>query len=109
MGDSDPVLTYRQLIAEVKRLCVQRQTGWVFITTSDNHSVRFALQNGAIVAMIFRNQTGLEALASIQRVLKGSLSFSNGPPGPTPRWQPCACGPAITASTSKSSRSITAT
>ena len=34
MGDSDPVLTYRQLIAEVRRLCVQRQTGWLFITTS---------------------------------------------------------------------------
>ena len=85
MGDSDPVLTYRQLIAEVKRLCVQRQTGWVFITTSDNHSVRFALQNGAIVAMIFRNQTGLAALASIQRVLKGSLSFSNGLPNPKPQ------------------------
>ena len=85
MSDSDPVLTYRQLIGEVRRLCAQRQTGWVFITTSDNHSVRFGLQNGAIVAIMFRNQTGLEALAAIQRVLKGSLSFSNGPPLPKPQ------------------------
>ena len=82
MGDSDPVLTYRQLIAEVRRLCVQRQTGWLFITTSDNHSVRFGLQNGAIVALTFRNKTGMEALAAIQQVLKGSLSFSNGLPKP---------------------------
>jgi hypothetical protein len=85
MGDSDPVLTYRQLIAEVRRLCAQRQTGWLFITTSDNHSVRFGLQNGAIVALTFRNTTGREALAAIQRVLKGSLSFSSGPPNPTPQ------------------------
>jgi hypothetical protein len=85
MGDSDPVLTYRQLIGEVRRLCAQRQTGWVFITTSDNHSVRFGLQNGVIIAIVFRNQTGLEALASIQRVLKGSLSFSSGLPNPKPQ------------------------
>ena len=85
MGDSDPVLTYRQLIAEVRRLCVQRQTGWLFITTSDNHSVRFGLQNGAIVALTFRNKTGMEALAAIQQVLKGSLSFSNGLPDPKPQ------------------------
>src|SRR5262245_38753291 len=85
MGDSDPVLTYRQLIAEVRRLCAQRQTGWLFITTSDNHSVRFGLQDGAIVALTFRNKTGPEALAAIQRVLKGSLSFSSGPPSPKPQ------------------------
>ncbi len=85
MGDSDPVLTYRQLIGEVRRLCAQRQTGWVFITTSDNHSVRFGLQNGTIVAIMFRNQTGLEALAAIQRVHKGSLRFSSGIPLPTPQ------------------------
>jgi hypothetical protein len=85
MGDSDPILTYRQLIAEVRRLCAQRQTGWLFVTTSDNHSVRFGLQNGAIVALTFRNKTGLEALAAIQRVLKGSPSFSSGPPDPKPQ------------------------
>jgi hypothetical protein len=85
MGDNDPVLTYRQLIAEVRRLCVQRQTGWLFITTSDNHSVRFGLQNGAIVALTFRNKTGMEALAGIQQVLKGSPSFSNRLPDPKPQ------------------------
>src|SRR2546425_799884 len=83
MDGNDSVLTYGQLIGEVRRLCAQHQTGRVFITTSDNHSVSFGLQNGAIVALGFRNQTGLEALAGIQRVHKGSLSFSSGlPPKP---------------------------
>jgi len=85
MTESDPVLTYRQLIAELRRLCVQRQTGWLFITTSDNHSVRFGIQNGAIVALTFRNKTGLEALAAIQQVLKGSLRFSSEPTSPKPQ------------------------
>jgi hypothetical protein len=61
----------------------------VFITTSDNHSVSFGLQNGAIVALGFRNQTGLDALAAIQRVHKGSLGFASGlPPKPQPGLPP---------------------
>src|SRR2546427_7092444 len=89
MDGNDSVLTYGQLIGEVRRLCAQHQTGRVFITTSDNHSVSFGLQNGAIVALGFRNQTGLEALAAIQRVHKGSLSFSSGlPPKPQPGLPP---------------------
>jgi hypothetical protein len=85
MDGNDTVLTYGQLIGELRRLCVQHQTGRLFITTSDNHSVSFGLQNGVIVALSFRNQTGLEALAAIQRVHKGSASFSSGLP---PKSQP---------------------
>ena len=89
MDGNDSVLTYGQLIGEVRRLCAQHQTGRVFITTSDNHSVSFGLQNGVIVALGFRNQTGLEALAAIQRVHKGSLSFASGlPPKPQPGLPP---------------------
>jgi len=85
MDGNDTVLTYGQLIGELRRLCAQHQTGRLFITTSDNHSVSFGLQNGVIVALSFRNQTGLEALAAIQRVHKGSASFSGGLP---PKSQP---------------------
>ena len=89
MDGNDSVLTYGQLIGEVRRLCGQHQTGRVFITTSDNHSVSFGLQNGAIVALSFRNQTGLEAVAAIQRIHKGSLNFSSGlPPKPQPGLPP---------------------
>jgi hypothetical protein len=85
MGDTDGLLTYRQLIGEVRRFCAQRQTGCVFIKTSDNHGVRFTLQNGTIVAVGFRNQTGLEALASVQRIRKGRVSFSDGLPPQDPQ------------------------
>ena len=46
MAGADGFLTYPELIGEVRRLCAQRQTGCIFITTSDNHGVRFALQGG---------------------------------------------------------------
>src|SRR5262245_65068447 len=85
MGDTDGVLTYRQLIGELRRFCTQRQTGCVFITTSDNHSVRFTLQNGTIVAVGFRNQTGPAALASVQKIQKGRVSFSDGLPPQDPQ------------------------
>ncbi len=77
MGDADGLLSYRELIGEVRHLCAQRQTGSVFITTSNNHAVRFALQNGTIIAVSFRQQTGLDALVSIQRITKGRLKYSD--------------------------------
>jgi len=85
MGDTDGYVTYRQLIGELRRFCEQRRTGGVFITTSDNHSVRFTLQNGTIVAVGFRNQTGPAALASVQKIQKGRVSFSDGLPSQDPQ------------------------
>src|SRR5215475_3433543 len=85
MGDTDGYVTYRQLIGELRRFCEQRRTGGVFITTSDNHSVRFTLQNGTIVAVGFRNQTGPAALASVQKIQKGRVSFSDGLPPQDPQ------------------------
>src|SRR5262245_12886342 len=78
MSGGDSFLTYRQLVGELRRLCAERKTGSVFVTTSENHSVRFALQNGTIIAVYFRNQIGPDALASIQKIRKGRLSFSDG-------------------------------
>ena len=85
MGSADSFLGYRELLGEVRRLCGQRQTGSIFITTSDNYSVRFALQNGTIIAVGFRNQTGMEAIASVQRISKGRLQFSDGLPPQQPQ------------------------
>ena len=91
MAGADGFLTYPELIGEVRRLCAQRQTGCVFITTSDNHSVRFALQGGTIVAVAFRQRTGPDALTSIRRISKGRLQFSDTAPSQEP--QPGISGP----------------
>jgi hypothetical protein len=74
----DAGLGYRELIGEVRRLSAEGRTGTVFITTSDNHSVRFVLRGGTISAVGFGLQTGLAAVTSITRIIGGRLSFSDG-------------------------------
>jgi len=74
----DAGLGYRELIGEVRRLSAEGRTGTVFITTSDNHSVRFVLRGGTISAVGFGLQTGLAAVTSIARITGGRLSFSDG-------------------------------
>jgi len=74
----DAGLGYRDLIGEVRRLSAEGRTGTVFITTSDNHSVRFMLRGGTIGAVGFGLQTGLAAVTSIARITGGRLSFSDG-------------------------------
>jgi hypothetical protein len=76
VADSNALLGYGQIVGELRRLCAERATGSVFITTSDNHAARFALASGAIIAVWFRQQTGPDALASIQRVTGGKLRYS---------------------------------
>jgi len=73
----DAGLGYRDLIGEVRRLSAEGRTGTVFITTSDNHSVRFVLRGGTISAVGFGLQTGLAAVTSIARITGGRLSFSD--------------------------------
>ncbi len=77
MKSGDAGLGYRDLIGEVRRLSAEGRTGTVFITTSDNHSVRFVLRGGTISAVGFGLQTGLAAVTSIARITGGRLSFSD--------------------------------
>lgn len=79
MKSGDASLGYRDLIGEVRRLSAEGRTGTVFITTADNHSVRFVLRGGTISAVGFGLQTGLAAVTSITRITGGRLSFSDEP------------------------------
>jgi hypothetical protein len=73
---TDGLLSYAELIAEVRRLCAQRSSGCIFITTSDNHAIRFELRSGKIIALSFRQHTGAKAVESIQRITGGQLRYS---------------------------------
>ena len=73
---AEGVLSYAELIAEVRRLCTQRSSGCIFITTSDNHAIRFELRSGKIIAVSFRQHTGAKALEPIQRITGGRLRYS---------------------------------
>ena len=77
VAEANGLLGYGQLVGELRRLCAERATGSVFITTSENQAARFALASGTIIAVWFRQQTGADALASIQRVTGGRLRYSD--------------------------------
>lgn len=71
-------LTFEQLIAELRQLCHRHLTGTMFITTDDNHSVRFVLENGEIVSWAYGHRRGTEALNKILTVKSGRYSFAEG-------------------------------
>ena len=81
---ADGLLSYADLIAEVRRLCAQGLSGCVFITTSENHGVRFELWRGKIIGLFFRQLTGAKAIDAIRRITAGRLKYSeeviNHPP-----------------------------
>lgn len=76
MASADGVLSYQGLIREVRRLCSRRMSGCIFITTSENHAVRFELHDGTITAVSFRQQLGLDAIPAIKRITGGQLRYS---------------------------------
>jgi hypothetical protein len=81
---ADALLGYPELIAEVRRVCAQGRSGCVFITTSENHAVRFELWRGKIIGLSFRQLTGAKAIDAIRRITAGRLRYSeeviNHPP-----------------------------
>ena len=70
-------LSYGRLMAELATLCAAGRTGTMFIATTDNHAARIGLRQGKIVALVFRNQRGLDALDHIRKVTAGRWSFSD--------------------------------
>jgi hypothetical protein len=79
MKKSLPLLNYQELIAEVHRLFINKQTGTVFITTSDNHLVRLVLNQGEIVHLVYdTNHRSYDAIPLIRQIQAGRLQFAKG-------------------------------
>lgn len=77
-----PLLSYRELISELKQLLSNRATGVMFISTLDNHAVHINLEKGTIIGCRFRFKRGLDALPLIMEMEAGHYSFNLGAPGP---------------------------
>ncbi len=76
-----PLLSYRELISELKQLISERASGVMFISTNDNHAVHIGLENGEIVGCRYRFKRGLDALPLIMEIEAGRYSFNSGPSG----------------------------
>ncbi len=79
MKKSTPLLKYQELIAEIHRLFAEKQTGTIFITTSDNHLVRMVLNKGEIVHLVYdTNYRSYDAIPLLKKIQAGRLQFARG-------------------------------
>ncbi|MES9964128.1 MAG: hypothetical protein ABW116_11350 [Candidatus Sedimenticola sp. 20ELBAFRAG] len=51
-------------------------SGTLYITTDQNHSARFVINNGNIVSMSFRSKKGMQALPGLTAIESAKYSFS---------------------------------
>lgn len=67
---------FDKLVRELRRLCDERQSGTLFITTEENHAARFVIKDGAIVGVTYRTKHGLGAIPFIKSIKGGTSIFS---------------------------------
>jgi len=72
----DALRGYDDLIAELRRLGIERRTGTLFIATADNESGQIGMRDGLIVHARFRRKTGLEAAYVLRKIGKARFSFT---------------------------------
>jgi hypothetical protein len=68
--------SYDELIAELRRLGLERRTGTIFIATADNESGQIGTRDGLIVHARFRRKTGIEAAYLLRKIGKARFSFT---------------------------------
>jgi len=72
----DALRSYDELIAELRRLGLERRTGTIFIATADNESGQIGMRDGLIVHARFRRKTGIEAAYLLRKIGKARFSFT---------------------------------
>jgi len=72
----DALRSYDELIAELRRLGLERRTGTLFIATADNESGQIGIRDGLIVHARFRRKTGIEAAYALRKMGKVRFSFT---------------------------------
>lgn len=71
------LLSYRELLLTLQRLCKEKRTGTMFINDGSEHSAKLVLEQGLIFDIIFKGQSGEAALALIKEIKQGKASFSS--------------------------------
>lgn len=78
MSDSGEALPFASLMQALRALTEQSATGTLMIATDDNHSARFVLDRGGIVAVAFGRLRGMEAVAAMRGIRAGRHRFARG-------------------------------
>lgn len=75
MDYSSSILHYQELVRNLQYFCNDRRSGTMFITTDNNHSIRFILKKGVIVSLAYRIKYGNNALDLIKKGMSGVFAF----------------------------------
>jgi Domain of unknown function (DUF4388) len=67
---------YDDLVAELRKLGLERRTGTLFIATADNEGGQIGMRDGLIVHARFRRKTGIEAAYVLRKVDRARFSFT---------------------------------
>ena len=71
------LLTYRELIITLQRLCKEKRSGIMFINDGSLKSAKINLEKGVIIDVSFKEKQGQAALDLIKQIQKGKASFSS--------------------------------
>jgi len=71
-------IEFRKLLEELRNICIEAQTGTVFIVTESNQWAEIRIEKGKITNIKFRNKRGIEALRLLKQVDKARYSFNEG-------------------------------
>lgn len=78
MSAGQPLVSYDELLKELRQLCSDRRVGTLFISTADNKAASFTLLEGEIVGARFRVFRGREALPMIKNIGMARYAFADG-------------------------------
>jgi hypothetical protein len=76
MSDHSPSVGFDALMAALADYCGQRRSGTLFIVTSDNHSAKFVLENGELVACGYSLKQGHDALPLLRGIKECTFRFA---------------------------------
>jgi hypothetical protein len=71
-------IPFPEIVAELRKLCIQAVTGTLFVATKANRSAQLMLDKGEIVFIYFFNKRGKEALELMSTIRAGRFRFQEG-------------------------------
>lgn len=71
-------IPFSEIILEIGKICKQKATGTLFVSTSDNRSAQIMLDRGEIVFVFFSGKRGQEALMLMSKIEEGRFRFQEG-------------------------------
>lgn len=72
------MLSFPELLSELRRLCAERSTGFVLIRPSSGKLARLTLEQGEIVHISYQQKSGVDTLPLLSTIDSGQLDFLEG-------------------------------